>query len=109
MTKEDDIRELRAMVAEALNAADDLVRIAQGDSGAAMHLRQIRWLKPQAQDTLDRLRKGEHMTRESPAMHPAEALAIVVDHFERIIQESIDEMSDEEYEMMMRMSDRGQG
>lgn len=108
MSEEHDIRQVKASVAEVLMQADEVIGILRDDEGAAMHYRLVRWLMPQAQQILNRLRKGEHITYDSESMLPVDALAIVMDHFDYIIEDTLAQMSDEEYEEMMEKGRRGE-
>lgn len=88
-------------------AADEVEGILRDDEGAKTHYRLVKWLKPQAQQALNRLRKGEHLTEDSEHMLPVYALAIVMDHFDYIVEDTLAEMSDEEYEDVMERVKRG--
>lgn len=108
MAKADDMKELRSSVAETLKAADDVVNILNEDEGTQIHYFLIRWLVPQALKTLDSLRNGEYMEIDSEQMQPVHALAIVMDHFDYLVQESIDDMDDDEYQQLTRMLEQSQ-
>lgn len=99
--KDDDLRELRAMVAETLLAADDALDILKDDEGMGNHRRILQWLLPDAQKTLDSLRDGKELSISSDEMLPVHTIAIVIDHIDYLVEDAVAQMTDEEYEKLM--------
>lgn len=106
MSPDDEIRELKAFFAELLNESDEMLKIIRDDDALESHVFSIRWLIPQVQAQLSKLRQGELVDPHSRDFAPVGTLEIVLDHIECIIQRSIRQMDDEEFDRLERLTRR---